>query len=149
MKEQRFIYELLPIDFWNGWIPLSTAMDDPTKYGVGSDYPGDYENSNEGDQEGFRKNLRVKVDEAKFLITKHTSWEGDGSVYIAAMPGLDNGGGQSHLVFAIKQGNNGTTFIVSPFPYIHLQEALTATVSVNAYPPFRVNSASDSDELPF
>lgn len=150
MKAKKFVYELLPIDFWDGWIPLSLAMEDPAKYGIISDYSGEYGSWSKPDRiSKFQEHLRRQVDEAKYLITKHTSWEGDGHIYITSMPGFDDGGGESHLVFAIKQGNNGTTFIVSPFEYVHLRESLTAQVTVDVYTPTTVSTANDSDELPF
>lgn len=51
---------------------------------------------------------------AKELIEKYTSWEGDGNWYVSGMPSEDSS--DSLPIFAVKQENNGSTFLCSPFP---------------------------------
>ena len=34
LQNNKFIYELIPIDFWDGWIPFSVAIINPTKFGI-------------------------------------------------------------------------------------------------------------------
>ena len=108
-----YIYEMSPIDIWAGWIPLEEALAKPRKYMIMG-------GSNSMDIAEIIAEFLEKLDYAKQLFVEHTSWEGDGRVYVTAMPTETDG----HLVFAIKQGNNGTTFLASPIEYTHLKEWL-------------------------
>jgi hypothetical protein len=113
-----YIYEMAPIDIWAGWIRLEDALAEPGKYSLMG-------NSASLDEKEIIAEFRQELDYAKYLLAKHTSWEGDGRVYVTAMPTEID----AHLVFAIKQSNNGTTFIASPIEYAHLKEWLVATPS--------------------
>lgn len=108
-KQKWFIYPMSPIDF--NWHLLDTVEETITKLSKPDD-PFDH---------CFRFNeLKGFLDsweEAKDLA-KQNHWEGDfrGSPHVFWLPA------ENEFVygFAWKQDNNGSTFIVSPFPLTHL-----------------------------
>jgi hypothetical protein len=104
-----YIYEMNPIASWSGWIKLEDALADPGKYDLTS-------HSTIDETESVAE-LLEEVDYIKSLFASHTSWEGEGQIYLTAMPTeLD-----MFLVFAIKQGKNGTIYLASPVEYLHLK----------------------------
>lgn len=106
-----------PIDFWDGWIPFSIAIDNPSKFGI-----REFDEESGLDESVFieqgKQLLTESLAETKVLLKKFTSWEGDGSFYISSIPFPDVC--LSELVFAVKQSNNGTTYVVAPAPYPHI-----------------------------
>lgn len=115
MLEKRlrvfWVYECSPIDNWWGWTPLTTVLqsskenNDLEEEGLGA-YIEDWR--------GFPfEKLALEASTAKLLIQKHTLWEGDGHWQVAPLPNPDQC--TSELLFAVKQSNNGTTFLCSPF----------------------------------
>ncbi|RZK42273.1 MAG: hypothetical protein EOO61_05505 [Hymenobacter sp.] len=113
-----YIYEMNPIDIWSGWIRLEDAIAEPGKYDIAG-------SSTSTDEKEIIDELREKLDYVKYLLARHTPWEGDGRVYLTSMPTEVDG----FLVFAIKQDNNGTTYLASPIEYPHLKEYLVHTTS--------------------
>jgi hypothetical protein len=97
-----YLYEMYPIDVWRGWILIQDALADPDKFDL------------------RRSDLEERVAEVKKLLSEHTKWEGDGNIYLSSIPYEP----ETRLVFAIKQSNNGTTYIASPLPYVHLEKFL-------------------------
>jgi hypothetical protein len=96
------LYEINPIDFWHGWTTLE-------------DYRAEYYKSlPNADIEPFNNYPEaVKFLEAAQRAAKQaTNWEGDGYVYISAIPMY--GDPSSGIIVAWKQSNNGTTFVASP-----------------------------------
>lgn len=66
------------------------------------------------------------------LARKDTYWEGDirgDELYIGSLPDAEDGY-SSNYYFALKQDNNGSSFIISEIPFIHLDEFLI-TENVN------------------
>lgn len=47
-------------------------------------------------------------------------WEGDGTWLYTVIPDPDSA--DTAYTFVVKQSNNGTTFVVSQLPFIHLAE---------------------------
>jgi hypothetical protein len=104
-----YIYEMNPIASWSGWIKLEDALAEPSKY--------DLADHCAVDEIECIAELLEEVDYIKSLFASHTSWEGDGQVYLSAIPTeLD-----IYLVFAIQQGKSGTTYLASPVEYAHLK----------------------------
>ena len=91
----NWLYEIGPIDYWTGWTPLEQVK-------VNNYSDKEYED------------LESDAEFAKVLIEKYTSWEGDGRWYVSGMPTSEYS--NSLLMFAVKQSNNGSTFICTPFP---------------------------------
>jgi hypothetical protein len=101
MTGRLFIYELPPIDFWQGWTPAShwpKAEDEPfTKY---AEYGLD-EQEAASDLSVARK------------LAKECGWEGDGEWRMAGLP-RDDIAAPTYML-AVKQYNNGTTYVISPY----------------------------------
>lgn len=97
-----YLYEMYSIDVWRGWVFIQDALADPDKYDL------------------HLSDLEERVAEVKKLLREHTLWEGDGNIYLSSIPYEP----EARLVFAIKQANNGTTYIASPLPYAHLEKFL-------------------------
>lgn len=75
------------------------------------------------DPQTIRSKLRRALRE---LARKDTYWEGDirgNDLYIGSLPDTEDGC-SSDYYFALKQDNNGSSFIVSEFPLVHLLEYL-------------------------
>jgi hypothetical protein len=71
-----------------------------------------------------RAELRdILVNSLMSLWERKTYWEGDvrgDNLYIGTVPNADEV--CSNFFIALKQDNNGTSYIISEFPFIHLQE---------------------------
>jgi len=120
-KQLIHIYErMTPIDYWEGWIPLYyLEEDEPYEIDIALllarilsvyAYTEDYKYGSV-DPHSMADYITRAVKELK----SHTDWEGDGSIYIAGLP-CDDGtsGDYNNYLIAVKQGNNGDTFIISP-----------------------------------
>ena len=112
-----YLYEMEPIDIWTGWVKFEDVLQDPYRYHYTS-FSSRHPNST--DQDVAAKQLIQLVDGVKKQLSEYTEWEGDGEVYLTSMPYEL----EARLVFAIKQNNNGTTYIAAPFEYIHLKDFL-------------------------
>lgn len=102
MYALKYCYECPPIDFWGGWQTL-----DINSFGLDSDEPfGEF-------------NMLVEELEDTIRGFK-TFWEGDGQWRFSGLP---HGEVYSNcLMFAIKQQNNGITYVLSPFKLPWLAE---------------------------
>jgi hypothetical protein len=92
-----FIYYLPPIDWWEGWTTL----------------------------EGLSRSLEPDeffdpvVEVATFMLRAaplfvKAGWEGDGTWRAAPLPVFDEGVQLRSFLVAVKQSNNGSTFVASP-----------------------------------
>lgn len=89
----------LPIDWWPGWTSIDGLRRDANRlWEWGVELPS---------QLPPELDTRIPAQVATEL-----GWEGDGEWKCAPLPTDD---GYCKLMFAVKQSNNGTTFIVSPF----------------------------------
>lgn len=94
-----YVYETNPIDAWDAFVPLEEILGrapSVTTYGRGD-------------------LVRQLMFACKAVATL-AAWEGDvrEGPYVIPIPGGEWGAFEPELAFAWKQGNNGTTFIVSP-----------------------------------
>ena len=105
-----FIYELSPVDYFTGSIPLDKYLNSIKK--IDDPY----------DEHEFTRN---QIEQLTAEIEKISSWEGDvmDGVYLFALPGKNM---DSSLALGIvwKQRNNGTTFVVSEMELPWLKECL-------------------------
>jgi len=108
-----FVYMLPPVDFWQGWTPEHSwpkADDDPfPEYGV-------------GDEEADDLAVAMK-------LAARCGWEGDGEWRMAGLPRADVAA--PTYMLAVKQQNNGTTFVVSPYELPWLAHHLELRVDRN------------------
>lgn len=99
-----FVYALGPIDWWLGWCPFTTLIrafeSDPVSLDLDRVF-----------------NLVVT---AAWGFTR-AGWEGDGRWYLSAVPN-DEGGPECDLLLAVKQSNNGSTFVFSEHELPWLRE---------------------------
>ena len=89
-----YTYALGPIDFWEGWSSADEMMSAP------------YHDVSHWGPDNVRKRVWAAEDAARAA-----GWEGDGQPRISMIPTDDV---VCEIIVAIKQSNNGTTFIVSP-----------------------------------
>jgi hypothetical protein len=95
----QYVYELPPIDHWEAWCTEQQVMDRIDE-----------------DREGL---WSVQNYETQFTIAKaafvEAGWEGDGEWHLIALPYPVGEGADSHrYIIAVKQRNNGTTYVWSP-----------------------------------
>jgi hypothetical protein len=102
------VYVLGPIDFWEGWIAPET-LGASGNFEVSAWHPDD---------------VLARLDEAKKAASA-AGWEGDGDFHLSMLPMRDSH--QCEALVAIKQGNNGTTFIITPFEMPWLGEPHATT----------------------
>lgn len=100
-----YVYELGPVDYWQGLIPIEQLAD-----------------------EYLARDLYRFAMRAAFMVAKSTSWEGDFREGPFAF-GLPTGDCDAALAVAWKQDNNGTTFVASPFPLPWLDPVSTARLA--------------------
>jgi hypothetical protein len=99
MRNELHVYAISPIDIWVGWTPFLQFL-----------------LNTDGSKIPYGKNgLFDRLCHA-LKIASSMGWEGDFSngPFISAIP-ADDGENIPDLLFAWKQSNNGTTFIVSPY----------------------------------
>jgi len=99
---RMYVYGLYAIDYWDGWTDLNEVRRNPSEYGF-------------DDLDGTLANVAKAA--------RAAGWEGDGPWRCAPLP-LHDSGGRCDWMFAVKQSNNGTTWIVSPFPLTWLNPAI-------------------------
>lgn len=96
-----FVYVTGPLDWWPGWRwvdeILAAMRGSDTLVEAGYPEPS---------------KLEAMVSSAK-KVADAAGWEGDGRWACAPLPAPEMF--SSELMFAVKQSNNGTTYVVSPF----------------------------------
>lgn len=95
MTVELKVYVMGPIDYWEGWNSpneLASSM---------------YREASAWGPDDVRDRLFAAEDAARAA-----GWEGDGKAHFSMLP-IDDV--SCEIVVAIKQANNGTTFIVTPF----------------------------------
>jgi hypothetical protein len=101
-----FVYQIPPIDWWDGFVPLAQAL-----------------RPDAGDQSDcdFNRRLLERLALGHAAAAMHLDWEGDTKEgpYVFAVPDGESSGGE--LAVAWKQENNGDTFIVSPNRLLHVE----------------------------
>jgi len=98
-----FVYQLSPIDWWYGW----SELDDVVAH---------IEEPTEGTRARVRAELERVRDHALNQFRRRTYWEGDittGPRFAGLPPGDGNADGD--VMVAIKQSNNGSVFVWSPY----------------------------------
>jgi len=105
MREQLdrgFVYQMGPIDWWPGWADLDEAV------------------AQRGGDERTRAQARTELegirDHALHEFRDRTYWEGDivtGPVFAGLPPGDGNSDGD--VMVGVKQMNNGSVFVSSPY----------------------------------
>jgi hypothetical protein len=101
------VYKTL-IDHWLGWRRLDQEIVALAKSGCGA--------------EAWEvEHLIMLLSAAAYAFTR-AGWEGDGIWKISALAPVDDGGGDSRVMLAVKQSNNGTTFIFSELVIPWLEE---------------------------
>lgn len=92
---ELYTYVMGPIDSWEGWMSPDELASSP------------YREVSAWGPDDVRERLIAAEGAARTA-----GWEGDGSARFSMLP-QDNV--TCEVVVAIKQGNNGTTFIMTPF----------------------------------
>lgn len=95
-----YVYQVPIMDLWEPMIPFECRYEYES-----------FENC---------KELRELLDRYLYQLANHTEsyWEGDvrtGELYVGEIPDPTITGGV-HTYFGLKQDNNGTTFLIFPFP---------------------------------
>ena len=114
MSASWYIYTLPPIDCFVGWTAFDVFVEQAEAH--------------YWTEAAALSLLRT----ASLLVQRHTDWEMDRDVtawHVAALP-LDEP--ESALAFAIKQSNNGTTFVASQLELPWLSKYLNAKVSASS-----------------
>lgn len=110
MRKSYHIYTLGPIDYWEGWQGLDELSERLKLEEKSSREPLNH----------HANNLHEEWQTVVELIRKHTRWEGDGYWRVSSLPNPE--WSCSEFLFSVKQLNNGSVFIASPFPLPWLQE---------------------------
>lgn len=109
-KYFSYYYGESPIDWWDGWVSFKEFFykhsHEPTKF-----------NHGEGTSWTVRE-LSERYIEACDLA-KEKGWEGDGQFMVTVLPVYN---GSPGLVFAVKQENNGSTYVCSELPLRYLSD---------------------------
>jgi len=108
-----FCYSGEPIDWWAGWMDPAEAVAASLRETM--DMPGSgvaFKNASD-----LAADIEQLIQVASTFLREH-GWEGDirgprGTWMLTVIPDSDTN--SSALVFSVKQDNNGTTFIVSPY----------------------------------
>jgi hypothetical protein len=93
------VYCLPPIDWWDGWTLLEELVV-PTAVDEFDD--------------GYTARLLLATALEAASLFVHVGWEGDGCWRAAPLPIFDDGCQTHDFMIAVKQANNGTTFLSSP-----------------------------------
>lgn len=104
-----WLYECPPIDWWEGWWSVYHVADCI----MDTDYTDWFETR--------LTTLAAAAGIAEWLIARNTRWEGDGVLRMTALPIPEHG--TTEWLFAVKQNNNGDTFLCSPVPLTWLRES--------------------------
>lgn len=105
-----YFYSTGPIDDWFGWQPYEDTLE--KAYSEQAEWKNEKREPFDGipDYVGLLQRLATK---SHLGFAKYCGWEGDttGGEYIAGFPADHSG---PSILFALKQSNNGTTFVASP-----------------------------------
>ncbi len=114
-----YTYEMSPIDWWVGWNKLYRDKDG-TALIQWAQLGGMWDDIITGEEEAEPAQLDFgrRANDAEYAVRAVTSWEGDGSWRWAPLPYPD--ANNSVWMFAVKQSNNGTTYLASPVPLSYL-----------------------------
>lgn len=107
MTTNGWIYQLDPTD----WFLYVVTLEDARELSAREDESCP----------GWSDELEHAYITAAWKIRHHTSWEGDGTWYVGALPQRDSGGEMLPYLM-VKQRNNGTTYVWSPVEMPHLGE---------------------------
>jgi len=112
MKSLNYCYTMPPIDWWYGWNKISDLTLPP------EDCLGFMEFVSFNSIQDVLRHLDYT------LCEFDSGWEGDGDWMFSPIPKHDEDGdiGHCNMIFAIKQSNNGSTFILSPYELPWLKE---------------------------
>ena len=100
------VYTMPPIDWFEGTIPAEDWI---------ASAPEPEPNVMDGN---LTRSARLdRVIAAAYFAAKVTRWEGDASIYVAALPCER----ATEPVFILKQNHSGTTYVVSPHLLPHLE----------------------------
>ncbi len=104
-----YVYVLPPIDYWTGWRSSADALPEH-----------EFEEEVRGQQAA---EVERRCEHALEQFRARTGWEGDirEGPFVSGLPPL-HGGSESDLMVAVKQDNNGLTFIWSPHELSWLAE---------------------------
>lgn len=116
-----YIYQMsFPIDFFGVMRKIKDVYELSLQHGTGAhDHCYDCTMSTTEIHCLLRRSLRA-------LARMRTYWEGDvrtGDLYIGSVPGNDDYN-DSHYFIALKQDNNGSSYIISQVEFRHLHESL-------------------------
>ena len=127
--DRLYVYRCPPVDFWFGWLRLRVGED--FVFDVLDEPGGLFEREWLSGSEGAIREL-LSVSSDGFL---RAGWEGDvrdGCWQLSGFPLPETPGDPGFLV-AVKQNNNGTTFISSPVSLQHLQEYYACRLEYTAF----------------
>ena len=101
------VYECPPMDFFSGWLSMKDYIEDKCREDFGSE-------DGEKRRAEIKEEVLAEYREIQDQLRRHSLWEGDiiSGPYVAALP---EGEYWCRVMWMLKQSNNGSTFIVSPF----------------------------------
>ena len=137
------LYSIEPIDFWYGTQHAQLFLN---KLSVSTNTAFSEEGEIYDISAHDFKVLWQHADEA--LEGSRLGWEGDGVWRFICLPDPDCC--SMHIVFFIKQSNNGTTFVVSPveLPYLMTSGGIPGATHEIAHPKSRVKSSDEHQTRP-
>jgi len=91
-----WVYEEAPVDDWTGWHSLQAIEEDQARESRMAGLPPAY---------WFKATIPQLA-----AVFRQMGWEGDGNWFLSAVPDPMMGG-ISPLLVAVKQSNNGTTYV--------------------------------------
>lgn len=112
---ERWVYECGPIDWWNGWQEINDLLGVRTE-----DEDNDEDEDLDEDERAWRDEVHRDYQIAQDLFRRYTSWEEDGWWHASGLP--DPAQTESRCMVAVKQNNNGSVYICSPFPLVWLEK---------------------------
>jgi hypothetical protein len=125
-----FAYCCEPIDWWAGWLSPVEAVAESLKDGWDALPSNAFRNA-----EILAGEIDRLIKVASAFLLQH-GWEGDirgpnGTWMVSVVPDAEIN--SSVLVFAVKQDNNGTTFVVSPYelPWLTKNGTLQGTFNLS------------------
>lgn len=125
-----FVYELSPIDFWDGWTRYSEMLERSRSI------PGN----------GISDNELEKLFRRAKNAARRVGWDGDmrEGPYVSGLPSNES---CPFLMFAWKQDNNGTSFVTSPFELPWLTDNCSSLFIVTGREVIRLGGDGTDREL--
>lgn len=108
------VYERGYIDWWWGWSPVEALHAQPEEQDAEAHNPFELDPPWYGRR---NRHLEAVVEHALAQIRADGRWEGDiaqGPYVAGLLPSDEDGYGESEVMVALKQSNNGTVFVWSP-----------------------------------